>query len=279
MHLIARSTALLIRSRPRFWLYLAGPLAVGLAWGASGVTDLHSFRVLALIGYFLLPANLYLYGVNDAFDAQIDRVNPKKTDRERRWTGDRVTTTAVLLCGLLGVGLLAVLPRIAWPWHLGFLALATVYSAPPRLKTIPPLDSLSNGLYILPGAVAYATATGQHPPIVAMVGGWCWTMAMHTFSAVPDIEPDREAGIRTTATVLGRDRALAYCAACWLAAAGAFALLDPGAGALLLVYPLLLLVIEAASISIDRAYWWYPAINAIIGAAFTVAGLWRVVHG
>jgi 4-hydroxybenzoate polyprenyltransferase len=160
------------------------------------------------------------------------------------------------------------------------LLLGVEYSAPPlRFKTTPFLDSVSNGLYVLPGAATYAALSGTHPPLLALAGGWAWTMAMHTFSAIPDIDPDRRAGIETTATVLGRDRSLAYCGALWLAAAGLFAALDARLGVLLLAYPLVLVGVAAAGVDVRRAYWWFPALNTVVGTALTLGGLWLVVHG
>jgi len=104
-------------------------------------------------------------------------------------------------------------------------------------------------------------------------------MGMHTFSAIPDIEPDRETGIRTTATVLGERRTYAYCGACWVASAAAFGALDVRLGALMLVYPALVVAIATASVAVDRAYWWFPAINTVVGALLTMGGLWRLLYG
>ena len=276
--LATRVDSLLTVSRPRFWLYLAGPVLVGVAFGAGSVPGLLTPRTLALFGYFLVPANLLLYGVNDVFDRAVDAENPKKDGREARYGGGRLVPTVVVGSFLLGLVLFPVTPRVAWLYLAGFLLLGVEYSAPPfRFKTTPPLDSLSNGLYVLPGASAYATVAGVHPPLAALVGGWLWAMAMHTFSAVPDIEPDRAAGIRTTATVLGEARTLAYCGICWLLAAAAFALVDPRLGVLLLVYPVLVAGIHRADVDVDRAYWWYPAINAVVGMALTIGGLTRIV--
>jgi 4-hydroxybenzoate polyprenyltransferase len=274
----SRLRSLLVLSRPRFWLYLAGPVLVGVAFGADAVADLVTPRTLALFGYFLVPANLLLYGVNDVFDRDVDAANPKKAGREGRYAGDPVVPAVVVASFLLGLALFPVVPPVAWPHLAGFLLLGVAYSAPPlRLKTTPPLDSLSNGLYVLPGAAAYATVAGVQPPLAALVGGWLWAMAMHTFSAIPDVEPDRAAGIRTTATVLGPPRTLVYCAAVWLLAAGAFALVDGRIGALLLCYPLLVVGIVAADVDVTRAYWWFPAVNTLVGAALTVGGLTRLV--
>ncbi|MFC6770986.1 lycopene elongase, partial [Halorubrum pallidum] len=104
---------LLVLSRPRFWLYLAGPVAVGVTYGVADVSELFTPVTVALAGYFLVPANVYLYGVNDAFDADIDEVNPKKEDREARWRGDRLVALAVVAAGVIGIATFAVTPRVA----------------------------------------------------------------------------------------------------------------------------------------------------------------------
>lgn len=278
--MIAAARVLLATSRPRFWLYLGGPAIVGAVYGAESLTALSSRPALLLIAYFLIPANVFLYGVNDIFDARIDRENPKKrAGPERRFSGEGTVVAGTATGLVLGIGMLPFLPPASVPWILGFLLLGTVYSTPPlRLKTTPFFDSLSNGLYILPGVAAYVALAGTLPPIAAIVGGWCWTMAMHTYSAIPDIEPDRRAGITTTATRLGRDGAVGYCTFWWAVAALAFGVLDWRAGALLGVYPVAMLVTSIRSISIARAYWWYPWINAAVGFALTVAGLWRFLN-
>ena len=268
---------LLVLSRPRFWLYLAGPVAVGVTYGISDVSGLFTPVTVALAAYFLVPANVFLYGVNDVFDADIDELNPKKDDREARWQGSRLVVVAVAAAGALGVATFAITPRVAWPYLAGFLLLSVGYSAPPaRFKTKPFLDSLSNGLYVLPGAAAYATVAGTHPPLAALAGAWLWTMGMHTFSAIPDIDPDRAAGIDTTATVLGEARTYGYCFAVWAAAAVAFALVDPRLGALLGVYPVFVAWVSRATVSVDRAYWWFPALNTVVGTLLSMGGLWRV---
>lgn len=272
--------AIVVTSRPRFWLYLAGPVLVGLAFGAAAPDELTSPVAVALFLYFLVPANIYLYGVNDAFDADTDRHNPKKTGRERRFEGHPVTVAAIAASLLLGIGLVVASPAAARPWLVGFLVLATAYSVPPvRLKARPGLDSAANGLYILPGVAAYAALAGSLPPLAILVGAWLWTMAMHAYSAIPDIEPDRAAGVDTVATALGHRVSLAACGLLWTGAALAFATVDLRAGGLLAVYPLAVLVVGATSVDVARAYWAYPAMNAVVGMVFTVAGLLEVAHG
>ncbi|RQG91660.1 prenyltransferase [Natrarchaeobius halalkaliphilus] len=271
---------LLTLSRPRFWLYLAGPVLVGVAYAAETTGQLFSPVTVALFAYFLVPANVFLYGINDVYDREIDAENPKKSEREARYGGQRYVPVVVALCAVVPLSFLVVLPTAAWPWLVAFLVLGAAYSAPPaRFKTTPGLDSVSNGLYVTPGIVAYAAVSGVQPPVLAILGGWLWAMGMHTFSAVPDIEPDREAGIRTTATVLDENRTYAYCGACWLASAAAFAAVDYRLGLVMLAYPALTAVVAGSSVAVDRAYWWFPAINTVVGAVLTIGGLLVIVRG
>jgi 4-hydroxybenzoate polyprenyltransferase len=271
---------LLRLSRPRFWLYLAGPAMVGVVYAAGSPADLFTPLTVGLALYFLLPANIFLYGVNDVFDVDVDEHNPKKDDKEVRYQGGRDVVAVVIGSGVLGVAVLPLLSTRAVVAMLVFLALAIEYSAPPfRFKTKPFLDSLSNGLYLFPGVVAYAAVANAYPPTAALVGAWFWTMAMHTFSAIPDIEPDRAAGVRTTATVLGQSWTYVYCGLVWVAAAGAFALVHPLLGVLLGVYPVFLGGVALSGVDVDRAYWWFPFLNTAVGMLLTMGGLWVMLYG
>ena len=271
---------LLKLSRPRFWFYLAGPVVVGVAYGANTTDQLFAPAAVAMFAYFLVPANVYLYGINDVFDRDVDAENPKKEGREVRFRGQRFVVTAVVVCGLGLLALVPLVPMESLPWLGAYLLLATEYSAPPfRFKTTPFLDSASNGLYVLPGAAAYVAVAGAQPPLFAVVGAWLWTMGMHTFSAIPDIAPDRDVGIETTATVLGKRRTYAYCAGVWGLSAGCFLVLDVRMGAVLAVYPAFVTAIAGSEVTVDRAYWWFPAINTVVGAVLTMSRLWVMVHG
>jgi 4-hydroxybenzoate polyprenyltransferase len=271
---------LLRLSRPRFWLYLAGPVVVGVAHAADTPEALFTPRTVALFAYFLVPANVFLYGVNDIFDADVDTENPKKDDREVRYRGDVLVPSLVVLTGGLGLAFVPFISPAAAATMIAFLALSIEYSAPPlRFKTVPFLDSISNGLYVLPGVVAYTTVSGSLPPTAAIIGGWLWTMAMHAFSAIPDIGPDRAAGIETTATRLGETRTHVYCGLCWLGAAAVFGLVHPFFTAVLGVYPIFTALVATSGISVDRAYWWFPALNTVVGTVITLAGLWVMLGG
>ncbi|MFP4189088.1 MAG: prenyltransferase [Halobacteriales archaeon] len=268
-------------SRPRFWFYLAGPVLVGLVYAADTPRELLSPFNLTLFLYFLLPANLFLYGVNDYFDAGIDEQNPKKGDKEVRYTDDKVVAALVVVSGVAG---LAFVPFLSTPALVAlgvFYLFAVEYSAPPlRFKTTPFADSFSNGLYIVPGVVGFLVLSPLEAlPPLAVVGAWLWAMGMHTFSAVPDIEPDRAAGVETTATYLGEERTLGYCAVVWTASAAVFATVSLPFAALLLVYPTLALGVAYADTDVDRAYWYFPLLNTGVGAVVTLTRLWELVFG
>jgi 4-hydroxybenzoate polyprenyltransferase len=269
-------------SRPRFWLYLAGPVVVGVVYAADSVAEFFTPLTVGMFLYFLIPANLFLYGINDIFDRDIDEHNPKKSKEgnEVRYQGDALVVMMVYLMTALGGLFVPFVPNIGIYVLMAFFVLGAQYSAPPlRLKTKPFLDSLSNGLYILPGLLAYLAVARSFPPALAVAGGWLWTMAMHTFSAVPDIEPDRTADIRTAATVLGERGALAYCGVCWVAAAALMALVHPFLGGVFAVYPLFVATIVVADVATDRAYWWFPILNTLAGMVLTMAGIWVILYG
>ena len=267
-------------SRPRFWLYLAGPAILGIVIGAGSASQLFTVQNLLIFLYFLIPANIMLYGVNDYFDREIDEENPKKDDREEAYRANSFTDSIIVAATVTSIPVTIPLSGAAWPFMIGFLALSVAYSAPPlRFKARPFLDSLSNGLYILPLGVAYGAVTGTWPPVAIMAAGWTWSMAMHTFSAIPDIEPDRKAGVSTTATYLGRRKTYIYCIAVWAVAAAISGLYTIYAGALLGIYPLLCAGFYLSDLSDSEAYWYYPYINSLIGMVLTIAALWVLING
>jgi 4-hydroxybenzoate polyprenyltransferase len=269
---------LLKTSRPRFWLYLAGPYLVGYTAGVDTLRVAFDPLFAAWFLYFLVPANLLLYGVNDLFDGDTDRFNPKKRERENLLERPHVSALrrALLLTGVVtalavaSAGTMALV--LLW---LAFLTLAIGYSAPPlRLKARPVVDSASNVLYGLPGILGFHQASG-HLPAAEVVGAvLLWTAAMHLFSAVPDIESDRRAGLATTAVLLGYRTSLVACAGLWLGAialvvASALPLAVAVVGAL---YPLVpLWLASSPTARIGPVYWLFPRINGAAGFALFAA--------
>lgn len=211
--------SLLRISRPRFWLYLAGPFVVGYLSGVHNLQDFLSWRFSFFLLYFLLPANIFLYGVNDLADRDTDEINEKKKGYEQALhrSDEKVLKVSIGVCLLLSV-----LMAIASGSYLvagiiaGFLFLGFAYSQPPwRWKAHPVIDSASNILYIFPGILGYCLISGQMPPLWVIVSGGLWAAAMHLFSAIPDIKADRMARLKTSAVMLGQRNALLVCSLLW----------------------------------------------------------------
>ena len=268
-------------SRPRFWLYIFGPYLVGLAAGAAFRSDFLSFGIAAFALYFLLPANLLIYGINDIFDFETDKLNPKKQEYE---TLVRPEDRWQLILAILFLNI----PFVAGAFFFNstaivalacFLFFSVFYSAwPVRAKAIPIVDSTFNILYVFPGVFGYAMISGEFPPIMAVAAAFLWTMAMHAYSAIPDIAADREAGVETVATFLGPNGTLAFCTACYLGSAIlAFPFLGIFAGISGIIY---LTIMAATVFAKDSArvftiYKYFPFINSAVGFVL----FWLVAYG
>lgn len=276
---VRASAAFAVRlSRPRFWIYTGGTYVVGYS---IGMADWQAFLVPAYaiaLFFFFVPANLFVYGVNDLFDEATDRENPKKDTQEYRFTsGDSGRIVILIALSLMATALLGIAapdPRLL-AVLAGFLFLSGFYSAPPlRFKQVPFLDFCSNFLYVLPGAYGFILASGSLPPVWLLLGGFFHVAAMHLFSAIPDIACDRSAGITTTAVLLGRTPSLLLCLAFWCGLA-AITLIVSGfhpLSLLVLSYPAVpALLITRSKLSIEEIYWRLPVLNTLLGGLLFVA--------
>jgi 4-hydroxybenzoate polyprenyltransferase len=258
-------------SRFRFWIYTGGTYVVGYALGMDSWTAFFDPAYILFLVYFFLPANVLIYGVNDWWDQDTDRFNPKKDVKEYRISDadGRDLLLLLALAGAVSLALFFVLDLVGGALLLSFLFLSYFYSAPPlRFKEVPVLDFSSNMLYVVPGILGYYLASGALPPLALVIAGYLHISAMHLFSAIPDIRFDTAAGMMTTAVVLGRRRSLLLCLAFW---SGLAALVIGLAGLhplslLVLIYPAFPLgLLLRESLSIDRVYWYLPFVNTGLG--------------
>jgi len=258
-------------SRPRFWFYLLGPYTVGCIWGADGYLDLLKPWFFAYFLFFMFPANVLLYGVNDLWDQDTDELNPKKEGKEHRVKPVEREALRRLVWAAGGLGLLLTVFQRGMVERmilLGFILLSYYYSAEPiRFKQRPFVDSASNILYALPGVFSYYLTSGTLPPTPVLVAAFMHTFSMHLFSAVPDIAYDTETGIRTTAVVLGRRLSLALCLVLWSGLAAYTLQLGSGnpLSLLPLTYPLMTVALIVLDKAVDSVYWSYPYINVGFG--------------
>lgn len=262
-------------SRPRFWLYAGGTFAVGIIAGASNLHDLYSWQYLLFLVYFMVPANIFIYGINDLYDDDTDFYNSKKDVIEHRLqVSERQTTKlAVLISILLGIVVIWFSPN----WESSalvavFLFLAWAYSSKPfRFKSKPFIDAISNVHYAVIGFAGYAMLSGGFPPAWAIVAAWSWTASMHIFSAVPDIESDSKANLTTTAVLLQQNKSLILCSLLWLVTSvsmywGNF--YWPITSILMLLFVVTpLFLINKNHATLTRVYWYFPIINGVYGFA------------
>ena len=216
---------LLSISRPRFWIYVLGPFLIGMIaagdprlWTAST-----ALLMLLLFVFFTFPSNLLIYGVNDIFDYETDKLNPKKQDYEGLIVPheQKKLWKIIALWNIPFLFLVLLLPGMAWIAFLVFVFTSLFYSATPiRAKAKPPLDIIfSSTIYISPAVIAFFATGNQDISWLAILGGFLWASAMQTYSAVPDIKADTDGGVATLATVLGQKAALWFCFLAYAAAA------------------------------------------------------------
>lgn len=271
-------------SRPRFWMYVLGTFLIGMIAGGNPFEyDYHTTGILlALSFFFSLPANLFIYGVNDIYDYQTDILNDKKVKYEgvldlkkhkRLWQ-----IMGLLMLPLVGlffvIGMHTALALIV------FLFTGFFYSAGPiRAKSKPPLDILfSSVIYVSPAVIGYYATGHTNVAWLAVVGGLIWASGMQTYSAVPDIKADTKAGIQTLATQLGKNNALWFCLIAYVVSAiigyyfvGYVALIF---GA---VYAVIVLLSVYNSSQLFKYYTYFPLINVIAGAVLFFYMFFQVI--
>ncbi|WP_458107784.1 prenyltransferase [Arthrobacter sp. R3-55] len=212
----------LLASRPVSWINTAYPFA------AAMLLTTREIDWVLIVGtfYFLIPYNLAMYGINDVFDYESDLKNPRKGGIEGALLQPHLHRPMLWLAAVTNVPFLLVLALAGGPaaWiSLSVSAFAVVaYSvAGLRFKERPVLDSLTSSThFVSPAVVGLALAGANVTPglIILLAAFFLWGMAAHAFGAVQDIEPDRQAGIGSIATVIGARKTVRLAVVLWLVA-------------------------------------------------------------
>ena len=203
--------------------------------------------IIIVLWYFTFPANLWIYGRNDIADGDTDKFNDKKGKYEVKIEDTEVMKRKLKKSiWMWNIGYIIISQTIVilfigftmWDWTgisefrllslwlvfyrlLPFFLTSYLYSCKPlRAKAKPFLDGMMNILYVATpfsiiiwfiianGPISSYTRAGILPLLFA---AWCWVIAMHCYSAIPDIEPDKKAWLVTTAVYLGKQKSLLYC--------------------------------------------------------------------
>ncbi len=178
----------------------------------------------------------------------------------------KVFIATVIISLLFSVPLLFLYKNLNFWIFLLFLFLSFFYSSKPlRFKSKPFLDFSSNILYALPGFIGFLQLNSNASiDLTILLTAFCWTGALHLFSAIPDIQADSQAGINTTATFLGYKKSLMLCTFLW--AVCALSVFQIHAFFLIVwIYPLIPFLLLFKNFNINKIYWLFPWINAYVG--------------
>ncbi len=198
-------------SRPISWIILPLVFVFGVLMSGAKFT----FLTLLQIALLSFPYNLILYGINDVYDYESDKRNPRKnsiwglilnpTYASLIVNSSIVSAVAIFLSSLLTLNLLNIIVMFT------ALFLAYAYSAPPlRLKTKPPFDSITNGAYfIVPFLLGVSFGRFPSTFLVQMIWVTVSVMGLHAFSTIMDYSADKKAGDVTFAVKFGKRTAAA----------------------------------------------------------------------
>lgn len=267
-------------SRPRFWIYEIGPYIVGIAAAASNTYSI--WLVPAIIIFFIFftyPANIYIYGINDIYDYETDKLNPKKVSyeslvypKEHKPLLKHIlfVTIPFLIYGFLNLSIQSLIALSLFFFFAGF------YSATPiRAKARPILDSFfSAGHYVATGVFSYLLVTelleisfSWFAIIISAIASMAWAISMHAYSAVPDIQADKDANLETIATRLGKNKTIYVCSFLYALSAilvffyiGVISLIL-GAVYLYMMY----ISLKANEEKFFKIYTYFPIINSVSG--------------
>lgn len=201
-------------SRPPFWVILPLVFCLGLAYGRHGFTDpSFNFTPLMLTQLLMLtfPICLFTFGLNDIYDDESDRHNPRKTGLEGIRLDPSLHKTVRISVWGAGFVFSCLCVASANPAVIYFgiatLVSSYAYSVPPwRLKARPPLDAVTAGIlgFIAPFGMGYSLVdNGMNMPLQVYGFGVC-VMGFHAFSTISDFSVDKSMGDRTFAVAFGK---------------------------------------------------------------------------
>ncbi len=281
----AGAKQVVLSSRPLSWVNTAFP------FGAAYLMTTREVDAPFVVGtlFFLVPYNLLMYGINDVFDYESDRHNPRKGGVEGALLDRRLHRLTLVSAVALPVPFVLYLLAVgsaAAAAVLAFSLFAVVaYSAPGlRFKERPLLDSVTSSTHFAsPALYGLVLAGGMVAEGIwqVLTAFFLWGMASHAFGAVQDIVSDREAGIGSIATVLGGAATVRAGLAAYLAA-GVVMLFTPWPGPLaaLLVLPYVWIVwpyrsvTDAESGRANRGWRRFLFANYLAGALVTQLLIW-----
>ena len=193
-------------SRPAFWI--VGPTVL-LGGAVLGHADFSWLLILELL-LMTFPFSLFLYGLNDIYDYESDKTNPRKNSFQGIILEPRYHKL-IFRYGLLSAVAILLVAILSLNWqHILFTALflflCYAYSTPPfRFKAKAPLDSIIFALsflaaffmgFSLGDSIVNAPLKIYYVTIMVLV--------LHSASTIIDYEQDKRVGDKTVAVRFGK---------------------------------------------------------------------------
>ena len=199
-------------SRPIVWL-IAPLVFIGGLYVSSASLSWQSLIQLLLLSF---PYCLLLYGINDVYDYKSDRLNNRKGSVDGLKLNPKyhkfvkqaslIVIILLLLSSLITFNFFNIISMISLIFFSYF------YSASPiRFKSIPIIDSLSNGIIFLFVALlgySFVNSFDKLPPSVFYLA--LCVSGIHAVASVADYGSDKRAGDRTFAVVFGKRLAILF---------------------------------------------------------------------
>ncbi|MBW3014468.1 UbiA family prenyltransferase [Candidatus Woesearchaeota archaeon] len=209
-------------SRPVFYF---APIFVFLTGMKLAGDIVFSPLVILELIFFTLPYSLFLFGINDVFDYESDKLNPRKDSflggarlkkKELRtvYTLSMLGALPLLITSFFSMNFVHILACFL------VLFVSYFYSAPPlRLKELPIIDSVSNALVIFfVVAMGFVLTKSFFLIPFKVYMALFFVASLHAMGAAADIRSDRKAKHKTIATQFGRVATVSFSIICTLTA-------------------------------------------------------------
>jgi chlorophyll synthase len=204
---------LLLISRPHFWFLSFVAIHLGFVLATHRVVP-RGHEIVAVANAALVAGPLLwlaVLSINDAWDLENDRANPRKADSpliQGRVTPEQAFRVGVI-ASVLTVVAAVPLGRLFTMGTAVVVLLGWAYSTPPvQLKARAGADVVVNSFVVgvlgpLGGWVATTGTIDRYPWPISVVGMMA-VAALYLPTTLADRDADGRVGVRTTAVMLGR---------------------------------------------------------------------------
>jgi 4-hydroxybenzoate polyprenyltransferase len=221
-----------------------------------------------------------LYGTNDIYDYEADKLNPRKPVRDSVEMETEIFPLVRKLTLLVTVLLVVSAVLTLNPTNIFAMCIllffSYFYSAPPlRFKQWPPMDSVSNGILyfyapVLLGVSFGATLFDLPIQVYFITIG---VMGIHSFSTIMDYTADQLVGERTFATVYGKRIASLFTVIVFI-----IAYLFSGFQGMIVGYFLIFCVMLAVIITLNASEKWARIFFYAMGVGFGIVAVFEVLR-